>query len=30
MPSSGVFGFINPRQICAALLNPLGALATPR
>jgi hypothetical protein len=30
MPSSGVFGFINPRQICTALLNPLGALATPR
>jgi hypothetical protein len=30
MPSSGVFGFINPRQMCTALLNPLGALATPR
>lgn len=30
MPSSGLFGFINPRQICTALLNPLGALATPR
>jgi hypothetical protein len=30
MPSSGLFGFLNPRQICTALLNPLGALATPR
>jgi hypothetical protein len=26
MPSSGLLGFINPRQICTALLNPLGAL----
>jgi resuscitation-promoting factor RpfC len=25
MPSSGLFGFINPRQMCTALLNPLGA-----
>ena len=25
MPSSGLLGFINPRQMCAALLNPLGA-----
>jgi resuscitation-promoting factor RpfC len=30
MPSSGFFGFINPRQMCSALLNPLGALAVPR
>jgi hypothetical protein len=30
MPSTGLLGFINPRQLCAALLNPLGALATPR
>jgi hypothetical protein len=26
MPSTGLFGFINPRQLCSALLNPLGAL----
>jgi resuscitation-promoting factor RpfC len=26
MPSRGLFGFINPRQVCTALLNPLGAL----
>jgi hypothetical protein len=25
MPSSGLFGFINPRQMCSALLSPLGA-----
>jgi hypothetical protein len=25
MPSSGLFGFINPRQMCTALLTPLGA-----
>jgi hypothetical protein len=25
MPSSGLFGFINLRQMCTALLNPLGA-----
>lgn len=25
MPSSGFFGFINPRQMCSALLSPLGA-----
>ena len=30
MPTSGLFGFINPRQMCTALLNPLGALATRR
>jgi resuscitation-promoting factor RpfC len=26
MPSSGLFGFINPRQMCTALLSPLGAV----
>jgi hypothetical protein len=26
MPTSGLLGFINPRQMCAALLSPLGAL----
>lgn len=26
IPSSGLLGFINPRQICTALLSPLGAL----
>ena len=26
MPSSGLLGFINPRQMCTALLSPLGAL----
>jgi resuscitation-promoting factor RpfC len=26
MPSSGLLGFINPRQMCSALLNPLGTL----
>jgi hypothetical protein len=25
MPSSGFFGFISPRQMCTALLSPLGA-----
>lgn len=30
MPSSGLFGFVNPRQMCTALLNPLGVLGTPR
>jgi resuscitation-promoting factor RpfC len=25
MPSSGLLGFINPRQMCTALLSPLGA-----
>ncbi len=25
MPSRGFFGFINPRQMCTALLSPLGA-----
>jgi hypothetical protein len=24
MPASGLFGFINPRQMCSALLSPLG------
>jgi resuscitation-promoting factor RpfC len=26
MPSTGLFGFINPRQMCSALLHPLGTL----
>ena len=26
MPSRGLFGFINPRPMCTALLSPLGAL----
>jgi hypothetical protein len=26
MPSNGVFGFVNFRQMCSALLNPIGAL----
>jgi resuscitation-promoting factor RpfC len=26
MPTSGLLGFINPRQMCSALLNPFGAL----
>jgi hypothetical protein len=26
MPASGLLGFINPRQMCSALLNPFGAL----
>jgi hypothetical protein len=30
MPSSGLLGFISPRQMCTALLSPLGTLATPR
>lgn len=30
MPTKGFFGFINPRQMCSALLNPLGSLASPR
>jgi hypothetical protein len=30
MPTSGLLGFINPRQMCTALRNPLGALAAPR
>jgi resuscitation-promoting factor RpfC len=30
MPSTGLFGFINPRQMCTALLNPLGSLAVKR
>jgi hypothetical protein len=24
MPTSGLLGFINPRQMCTALLGPLG------
>lgn len=30
IPSTGFFGFINPRQMCSAFLNPLGSLAAPR
>jgi hypothetical protein len=30
MPTTGLMGFINPRQMCSALFNPLGTLATPR
>ncbi len=30
MPTTGLFGFINPRQMCTALLNPLGSLAVQR
>jgi resuscitation-promoting factor RpfC len=26
MPSRGIFGFVNFRQMCSALLNPIGAL----
>jgi hypothetical protein len=25
MPTSGLLGFVNPRQMCTALLSPLGA-----
>jgi hypothetical protein len=30
MPTRGLLGFINPRQMCTALLNPLGALTAAR
>ncbi len=30
MPSSGLFGFVNPRQMCTALLNPIGTLSGAR
>jgi hypothetical protein len=30
MPSTGLLGFINPRQMCTALLNPLGSLTARR
>ncbi len=30
MPTKGLLGFINPRQMCTALLGPLGALTTQR
>ena len=26
MPTQGLLGFLNPRQMCTALLNPMGAL----
>jgi hypothetical protein len=30
MPTKGLLGFINPRQMCSALLGPLGALGAQR
>jgi hypothetical protein len=30
MPSTGLFGFVNPRQMCSALLNPVAAVAGAR
>jgi hypothetical protein len=30
LPTSGLLGFINPRQMCTALLNPIGTMAAPR
>ncbi len=30
MPTRGLLGFINPRQMCSVLLNPLGVLTAPR
>jgi hypothetical protein len=30
MPTKGLLGFINPRQMCSALLSPLGALTATR
>jgi resuscitation-promoting factor RpfC len=30
MPTSGLLGFINPRQMCTALLNPFGVLTAQR
>jgi hypothetical protein len=30
MPTTGLFGFINPRQMCTALLNPMGTVPAPR
>jgi hypothetical protein len=30
MPTSGLLGFINPRQMCSAFLSPLSAVAAPR
>jgi resuscitation-promoting factor RpfC len=30
MPTSGLLGFINPRQMCTAILNPVGALTGAR
>ncbi len=30
MPTKGLFGFVNPRQMCTALLNPLGVVQAPR
>jgi hypothetical protein len=30
MPTKGLLGFINPRQMCTALLNPLGTFGQVR
>jgi resuscitation-promoting factor RpfC len=30
MPTSSLFGFVNFRQMCTALLHPVGALTAPR
>ena len=30
MPTKGLLGFINPRQMCTALLNPLGTFGQTR
>ena len=30
MPTKGLLGFINPRQMCTALLNPLGTFGQAR
>ena len=30
MPTRGLLGFINPRQMCQALFGPVGALTAPR
>lgn len=30
MPTTGLLGFLNPRQMCSALLGPLGSLTATR
>ena len=30
MPTNALFGFVNPRQMCSALLNPMGTLGGAR
>jgi hypothetical protein len=30
MPTKGLLGFINPRQMCSALLSPLASLGQVR